>query len=179
MKPLFYTATLLSALTIASTSSAQDSGAYAGFSIGFLKYEEDGISANPTLGVGRVGYNINPNFAIEGELGFTLATDTIDEGGIEFDVGASYQAIFAKGSIAASDNVNLFARAGVMKAELEAEAMGITVSVDDTSFAYGIGAEIFTDGPLDIRAEVYKATFEDNGAEGDATVLAIGGTYKF
>ncbi len=106
------------------TAQAQSTGVYV--SGGYTQFDGDG---GATLGgiTGRVGVNLSPNFAIEGEGSFGVK----DDGGTELD---SEFGAFVVGKLPVSPQFDIFGRVGV--ARIETSPGG-----DEDGLAYGVGAQ--------------------------------------
>lgn len=108
--------------------------------IGYASVDVKDADVQLGLLQGRLGYDINPNFAVEGELGFGIQDDTI--AGV--DVEMKYQVgLFLVGKANVSDSFQFLARAGYVGYEVEASAGGITAAETGNDFAFGLGAQAF------------------------------------
>jgi outer membrane immunogenic protein len=108
------------------SASAQATGLYA--SGGYANFSFDTGTDDVNLGgiQGRLGYGFTPNLAIEGEGTLGVA----DDGGAELD---NELGVFGVGKIAVSPQIDLFARVGVSRTEVN--------GFDDDGLAYGAGAQ--------------------------------------
>lgn len=131
-------------------------------------------SLNISMITGRLGYRLNDYFAVEGELGFGLGGDSINQfvpinvGGVSANVDTNadldvknYYIGFARAILPVSDQFDVFARLGYGQATAEAD---ITASLSGFSasasaeekvsgLAYGVGGQFnFTEAD-GIRAD--------------------------
>ena len=112
------------ALMSASAQSAP--GLYVGGGYSNFAFDSPGGDVNLGGIQGRLGYEFTPNIAVEGEG--TIGVK--DDGGNELN---NELGIFAVGKIAVSPQIDLFARVGASRTEVN--------DVDDDGLAYGAGAQ--------------------------------------
>ena len=120
---------------------------------------------------GRVGYNLNPNFAVEGEAGLGVLSDDI--GGVKVRTRGTLGA-FAVATAPVADRFSLIGRAGYVQTWVEAKALGVKSEADDGSFAVGVGGQYMIDDVNGIRADYTRYT-KDDGRDG----LAVSYVRKF
>ena len=104
------------------SASAQATGLYA--SGGYAHLESDAVELGGLQG--RLGYGFTPNLAVEGEG--TIGVK--DDGAVELD---SELGLFGVGRIAVTPQIDLLARVGVSRTEVN--------GIDDDGLAYGAGAQ--------------------------------------
>jgi len=165
---LLIAATALTGL--ASAAHAQDNGAYVG--IGAATYEFD------TIGIdGKIGYNFNDYFGVEGQgiLGLSSETETIgtDEitGKIDYTIGA-----FAVARLPLSEKLDVFARGGYHQTGISLEGLGQSVDGDVDGFAAGGGIQYNLDEKSGIRAEY---TYLDSGVAFNLDTFSVSYVRKF
>lgn len=132
-----------------------------------INVDDEGVK----LGVaqGRVGYDINPNFAVEGEAGFGVKDDSVAGANVEM----KYQlGVFLVGKAPIGDKFEFLARAGYVSYEVEASAGAVTASDTGTDFAFGLGAQAFITENDGVRGE-----WTNYG--GDANLWSISYVRKF
>ena len=113
---------------------------------------------------GRVGYGINPNFALEGEGSLGGASDRV--AGVAVRTRGTLGA-FAVGTAPVADRFSLIGRAGYVQTWAEAKAFGVKSQSDDGSFAVGVGGQYMLDEANGIRADYTRYTKND-GRDGVA-----------
>jgi len=112
--------------------------------IGYTNVNVDEVDVNLGLIQGRVGVNLNPYFAVEGEAGFGIADDTVDIGGTDVDIEMNSQfAAYIVGKYPVSERFDVYARVGYATYEVEASAGGGSASDNGSDVAYGLGAQAF------------------------------------
>jgi outer membrane immunogenic protein len=113
---------------------------------------------------GRVGYAINPNFAVEGEGSLGGGSDTLS--GVNLRTRGTLGA-FGVATAPVSERFSVIGRAGYVQTWAEAKAAGIKTQNDDGSFAVGAGAQYMLDEANGIRADYTRYT-KDDGRDGVA-----------
>lgn len=171
---------LLAAALAALAPSAMAEGFYADGGYSFIGISEDDIEADIGAFVAHAGYKFTDVFSVEGELGFGVADEEVSVSDVDVDLGLNYLAgIFARGDFAVTENVDLFARVGLVQAELEAEAsaQNVTISESDSEsgFALGLGGQANLTNNVFLRGEYTRYDIED--LEADAFTIAVGFTF--
>jgi len=133
---------IIGLLVATSAYSADDS--YMEFSSLGLKYSEPGISANPSAFRGIAGFKSGDNFAYEAVIGVGLSDGKFKYYGVDGTVAInSLYGFYAKASNKVSDDVELFARAGLISMKRDATARYGNRSAAESSsgsgFSYGAG----------------------------------------
>ncbi|WP_300527223.1 porin family protein [Maricaulis sp.] len=147
----------LAALTLGAASQAQDFT----LSAGYEAADFDAVEFDTA--VFRGSYFFNENFGLEGQLGFGLGDETVDVLGNDVNVELDYTfGAYGVYRYAASDSVNLLARAGYVHAEVEADFAGFEASEDDGAFAAGVAAEWFLDDANGVRFDYTWADYDDS-----------------
>lgn len=145
----------------AATAQAQDTGTHA--NLGVQTYEFDTYNV-----VGRLGFNFNENFGVEGEgsIGVAGQDETVDEFGVDtqWSLGG-----YLVGRVPVSEQFDLFARAGYTAVNIEIEGFGETASDTLDGFAIGGGIQYNLDVQNGIRLGY---TYNDgDGLEADVIDL--------
>ncbi len=113
---------------------------------------------------GRVGYAINPNFAVEGEGSLGGGSDR--NAGVSLRTRGTLGA-FGVATAPVADRFSLIGRAGYVQTWAEAKALGVKRQSDDGSFAVGVGGQYMIDEANGIRADYTRYT-KDDGRDGVA-----------
>jgi hypothetical protein len=167
--------TVTAAALLAAPAMAQDASNVYG-SVGYSQVEADGVDLGAVTG--RLGYKINPNFAVEGEASFGVADDDVRLGAVTAKVEHEYDAaVYAVGILPINPNFELFGRLGYGTTEIEASAAGVSASDSGESWNYGVGANYFIDDRNGIRADWTRRDFRNDGGEAD--VWSLGYVRKF
>jgi OmpA-OmpF porin, OOP family len=145
----------------------------------------------------QLGYQFNPNFAIEGgyvDLGGLTYKANVTDGffdyNVKMDVEASGLNIAAVGILPLNNNFSLFAKFGFINAKVEtsvkASSGGFSASGSEDSTdlkpMFGVGAAYAITDRLSIRVELErysKLGDEDSTGEGDVDLLSGGIAFKF
>lgn len=169
------TLTVLAALaTLSAPAFAQ--GWYADVGYQQLNFDGSGVDADLGAITGHVGYNLNPNFAIEGEAGVGVQEESFNTILGNVDVELNYLVgIYGKAQLPVTDQLNLFARGGVVNAELGASGAGINDSGSETGFGYGAGAEFMLNPVFGIRGDYTRYDIDD--VEADAFMVGVAFKY--
>jgi hypothetical protein len=112
-----------------------------------VEIERGGSSADNELLTGFIGYKFHPNVAGEAFLAVGVGDETQDVFGtpITTELDSMY-GLFIKPTTMVSDQLELFGRVGYVAADLTVSSPTGSFSEDDSSFAYGAGANYyFTD----------------------------------
>lgn len=126
----------------------------------YTQYDADDAEVGGVTG--RLGYRVNPNFAVEGEG--TLGVD--DDDGAELD--SAYGA-YAVGVLpVGTSGFEVLGRAGYQQIDIGG------TSVDDGGFSYGAGVGWRLGGGFGLRAD-YTRTEADE----DVDAISLGGTVNF
>lgn len=99
--------------------------------------------ASPGVLTGVFGYQFLPNLAVEGLVGLGGGKAGVKENGVPNGVNVKISSafgVFIKPSVAVSDSIDLFARAGWLHTTLKISEGAFSESDSDNSFAYGLGA---------------------------------------
>jgi outer membrane immunogenic protein len=162
---------IASAVAFAPSASAQ---LYGG--AGLTVFQADVFDEDINIGavMGRLGYEINPFFAVEGEVALGLYEDDFDVLGQQVDVGIdSGFGAFVVGKVPLAV-VDLFGRIGYADVSIEAEGGGFSASEDGSGMAYGAGIN-FNVLILRMRAEYTRYEIDD----GDVDSLGLSALLKF
>ena len=169
---------LLAATVLAAVPTASAEGWYADGGYSFLSSDVDTDvgSADIDLGAisGHLGYNFTPHLGVEGEVLVGVKDEDASVDGINASLGLNY-AVGAFGKVQApvSERLNLFARAGVVNAEIEAEVTGFgSDSASETGAGYGVGGTYDIGDNLYLRGDYTRYDIDD--AEIDAIMVSLG-----
>lgn len=170
-----------------SGMASSENKMYVGLQYGVGEYSESGISEDfeTTMLMGRIGYNINPNFAIEGRLGKSLEDDDhvlpelcswCSDFTLEVD---SIIGIYGRGRYELSEYFSIYGVLGV--SEVEA-----TVSVADfpdadnteteSSTSFGLGVDIAFSKQWAFNIEYIRYLDKDDF---DLDIASAGVTFGF
>lgn len=168
-----------SALTlIAAPAFAQDQSpdvyVNLGYSVAQLSFEEvlvPGDSYDFDIGsaTARVGVNLHPNFAVEGEASIGVDDDTQRIGMTDVTIENEWDAaIYGVGIVPLGEQFKIFARVGFGHTEARVSSGGFGLSADGNSWNYGVGAQFMIDDKNGFRADWTRRDFTEDGGEIDA-----------
>lgn len=133
---------------------------YAG--AGYTQFEYEGGDVGAATG--RLGYRVNPNFAVEGEG--PLGVDDDDAVELNHNVGA-----YAVGILPVTSNFDLHGRVGYQTTQVDTP-LG---EAEDDGVGYGVGATWRLGNGLGIRGDYTRL----EGDEGEADAISLGGVVNF
>lgn len=125
--------------------------------------------ANPLAAIGKIGYNITENVAVEGRAGLGVKKDTVSFATSEIDKLA---AVYVKPNINVTDDINLFGLLGYAKVKQTLTNEPILTS----GASYGIGAAYNLSSTWAIVADAVRYGKKDNNK---VDAYSIGVDYSF
>jgi outer membrane immunogenic protein len=159
---------LIAASTLFAGASHADTQTAAGKFYGNVGYnsvsfEIPDLDTDVTLGTlsGRIGYDLTPNFAVEGEGGFGVVGEKIF--GVDVKPTGNL-GVFAVAKAPIAKNFELLGRIGYINTWIEVSAAGQSEKVDGSNFAYGVGAQYLFDGVNGIRGDVTRLNEDEVNA---------------
>lgn len=167
-------AVLLSAF-VATPAVAADM--YVGARVGQAKTSIDGATLDkdsPTAYGVFVGHTFSPNFAVEAEY---LSLGEIGGGGGTAE--SSGFSVSGVGSFPIDEQFSLFGKLGY--AMITSEFSGGGTDSKSNALTYGLGGQYNVSPTAGIRLgwDNYKFNDTTNGFEGDASLISVGGVFKF
>ena len=150
----------VAAVALMAAPTAANAEWYAGAA--YTQFDFDAGEADAITG--RLGYKLNPNFAVEGEGSFGISDD--DEVDLNHNLGA-----YAVGILPVTDAFDLHARVGYQISEVDTP-LG---DADDDGLGYGVGATFNLSPSFGIRADWTRM----DGDEGDDDAISLGGVVSF
>ncbi len=147
---------------IAAPAMAQDRGPVTG-SVGYTHLDGDDASLGAITG--RLGYDFNRNFGVEGEASIGVQDEDVTIAGVDGSIEHEYDAaVYGVAKLPVNENLELFGRLGYGTTSLKADVAGFTATGDGDSVNYGVGANWFFDGQNGIRGDWTRRDFQDDGA---------------
>ena len=167
----------------AGSAAAQGFYADAGYQMIDIKADLGaGQEAELDLGalIGHVGYDFNNWFALEGEAAVGISDETDSVAGISATVEVNYLiGVYARANANLTENFSVYARAGIVNAEIGADVTGFGFSVSDsdseTAAAFGAGAEFMFTSTVGVRGDYTNYDFED----ADTNAYTLAAVFKF
>jgi opacity protein-like surface antigen len=153
-----------------------DPGAYMGFLVGQLRYNEEGLDTiTPATGMFVVGAQLSPNLAIEGRLGTGLASAETNTYGVTVN---SMYAGYLKGSVPLSPGFSLYGLAGAAGVDYKRD-FGL-IDGHDSGLSYGLGMDFDLARNTRLNVEwVRLATGNNLGYDYTVDQAAIGVAWRF
>jgi len=172
LKKIISLAALIATIT---SNSAVAEGAYLAIGVAAVNAEEPGYEYGSTNAIGMIGYEINNYLSIEGEFSFVAKKGEVLIGSTTAKYGGEHLGVYAKFTLPTSVPINPYIRLGMIKGEGSVKVGSVTLTIDDTEMAYGIGAEWKTSEKSGIRLDYTVADFGVT----EASVLSISHAYNF
>lgn len=173
---------ITSALILASFSASAQM--YGEVGITSVKYEETvfgyNVKSSPTAIRGIFGYEINPNFAVEGLAAFGMSDDNVQVlgytvPGVKFKVDNVF-GFYAKPKVKFTPELEGFVRAGFARSKGTASLNGQSSSASETGFSYGLGMSYALNPMTSLNVD-YMSYLDKNDSK--ATGFTFGVGYKF
>lgn len=146
---------------VSSIASAQDSGIYGNLGINAIEFDAYSLG-------GKIGYNFNEFFGVEGEASFGISDDETD--GIETGVDLAYGG-YAIARYPVAPNLEVFGRVGYHATDVEQSFGTVSDSVTVDGIAFGGGAQYFFTQNDGIRLEYTHRDFD--GDFGNAEIYSV------
>src|SRR5450432_4170477 len=152
------------------------SNAYAGFSLGELRYSEEGLDTiTPATAMVFVGAPLSQNLAIEARLGGGLASAKSNNYGLEV---RSLFAGYLKGSVPLAPGFSIYGLGGVANVDLQRD-FGL-VYTNDTGLSYGLGMDVDLASNARLSLEwTHLATGDNLGYSYDVDQASIAMAWRF
>ncbi len=173
---------IASALTLAAFSASAH--VYGEIGVTSVKYEETVFGFNaessPTAIRGIFGYEINPNFAVEGLAAFGMSDDNVQVlgytyPGLKFKVD-NVLGIYAKPKVKFTPELEGFLRAGFARSKGTASLNTLSSSGSETDFSYGLGMSYALNPKTSLNFD-YMSYLDKNNSKAAGFTFGVG--YKF
>jgi opacity protein-like surface antigen len=171
-KSVAYAALGLACLSSNVTLAEQN---YAGGSIAFIDYAEEGISddASLTMIAGRLGTKFNEHLSGEIRIGLGIGDDSVDVFGTDVDIELDTMfGAYVRGGIQAADSFYPYVVLGYTRGKVTASVPGFSTSESESDVSFGIGADVDINDKLTFNAE-YMNYLDKDGVEVDGFSLGI------
>lgn len=174
---------IASALTLAAFSASAQMYGEVGITAG--KYKENlepGYTAksSPTALRGIFGYEINPNFAIEGMVGVGMSDDNVKVNGftapgVKLEIDSIF-GIYVKPKMKFTPELEGFVRAGFAQSKGTLSGNGEQYSAKESGFSYGLGMSYALNPKTSLNVD-YMSYLDKNDAKVNGFTFGVG--YKF
>ena len=179
MKTILKAMAATAAFIVAPVAMAQDNGWYGDIGVSQYSVDDGDFDVSATMLQGRVGYDFNDYFGVEGELAYGISGDSVNSSDFGFTPNVSVDVdinntagVYGVLSTANTNGFEFFGRAGYVQAEVKGSADFFSVKSQGEGFAYGLGAKYYFDGVNGVRADF-------TSIDGDANNFSIGYARKF
>jgi opacity protein-like surface antigen len=169
------------ALFAAAAVQAQqaNSPVYAEVGYSALKYQEDGLNTDVKPGAlrGIVGYELNPNLALEGMVAFGVKDDTVNVSGfnVKGELKNAY-GVYIKPKITVAEGLEIFGRLGWSHAKVKASVGSFSMSDSGSDVSYGVGLSYAFMPKAYVSAD-YMNYYNKEGVKIDGFTVGVG--FKF
>lgn len=168
MRNVFLAASALTLIAAPAFAQDQSPEVYANIGYSVSQISVDGFDWDLGSVTARAGVNLHPNFAVEGELSYGVADDTVRIGASDVTIKNEYDmAIYGVTVLPISEQFQLFARLGFGHSEGEVTGAGISETFEGKSWNYGAGGQFMIDDKNGLRADWTRRDFTDDGGELD------------
>lgn len=170
-----FAAALLATMATTPAFASTTGETYLGGQFSHVTYDQDGISnVEPTAIIGRIGYFITDQFALESRLGFGIADDKTEVGSVDADVEVdSMVGLYGLGNQPLNDVFSAYALIGFTRGELTAEIDGDgSWTEDDSSFSYGAGIQARFNESVSAQLE-YMSYLDESDYSVSAVALGL------
>lgn len=164
------------AIALIATASCANAQVYGEAAYSWISYENSGYKADLGAIGATIGYEINKNLAIEGMLSEGISDDSVQVLGLNIKVkGKDTYGVFLKPKAVLGD-VELYAKLGWAKSNVEYSIPGASVSDSGSDFAYGVGMQ-YSLSPKTYITGGYMKLYDKDSVTIDGWSFGFG--YKF
>lgn len=135
----------------------------------FISIDEEGLEVELGTISARGGLEFTENFGVEIEGAIGVQDESV--GGVDLSLNYLVGA-YGKAQAYVSDTATVYARAGIVNAELETSGNGFTLSQSETGAGFGAGAVLELSNNLYLRGDYTRYEIEELGA--NAFTLSLG-----
>jgi Outer membrane protein beta-barrel domain len=172
---------ILSVSALLATAAAAQAQVYVEAAYTPLSVKAGGDSVKPAALSGIVGYEVNPNLAVEGFLGLGVKKVSVSDqdGSADLKVSKSF-GMFLKPKVMLNDSTEVFARVGFAQSTLKVNVTdsegSFSGSGSNGSFAYGLGGNYYLNKQTYLTGS-YMSFYNKDGLK--VTGFNLGAGYKF
>jgi opacity protein-like surface antigen len=175
---------LVSALTLAAISAQAQTYGEIGYTSTTLKgTDEDSgneLKVSPSSIRGILGYELNPNLAVEGMAAIGVGDATIKVNGVSQNATAKVNntlGVYLKPKMKLNDAVEIFGRVGYSRLKITAPGDGGSdETTSESRFSYGAGLSYAIDPKMSLNVD-YMQYQKKDGVTASGFTLGVG--YKF
>jgi opacity protein-like surface antigen len=137
------------------------------------------VAASPTAVRGIFGYEVNPNFSVEGMLALGLSDSSISVSGISTPVNLKIDnlyGVYGKPKLQVSPEMEVFARIGYAHGKATASYQNTSASISGSSLSYGVGMSYAINKQMSVNIDA-MTYYDKTSTSATGTTVGIG--YKF
>ena len=177
---------IASAFTLAAFSASAQ--LYGEIGVTSIKIEEAtpglNLESSPAAIRGVLGYEINPNLAVEGLVALGIGDDELRGNGQEIpDVKVETSSVFgiyAKPKVNFTPELEGFVRVGYARSKITTEApAGSEASTSKSGFSYGLGVSYALSPQISLNVDYMSYLDQTDPDDAKLTGLAFGARYTF
>jgi opacity protein-like surface antigen len=141
----------------------------------------DGLKASPSAIRGFLGYELNPNLAIEGMVAFGMDDGTVKVNGVsvpeaKLELDESF-GVYLKPKAKLNDKVEIFGRVGLARVKGTVSVAGFgSATTSETSFSYGAGLSYALNPTTSLNTD-YMQYLSEDGFKVNGFTFGVG--FKF
>lgn len=172
-------ALLVASMGAQAQTKAPSGGLYGDVGYTLVKISADGYSVTPKVLRGVVGYEVNPNLAIEGMVGLGVGDDSTTLAGVKLVGEVDHMiGLYLKPKMAVSPDLELFARAGFVRSKVTASApaYGVSASESQSDLSYGVGMSYSINKTTALNVD-YMSYYNKDGVKANGFTVGVG--FKF
>jgi opacity protein-like surface antigen len=175
---------LTAIFTLAAISASAQT--YGEIGVTSINYEENvsgiKVKSSPMAIRGIFGYEVHPNFAVEGLVGFGIGDDNVKVNGTSVS-GAKFKidsvfGIYAKPKAQLTSELEGFIRAGFARSKGAVSLSGLNSSSSSSSFSYGLGMSYAVNKTTSINVD-FMSYLNKNDSKAAGFTVALATNFKF
>jgi len=175
---MYFVAAAMTASVISPIAMAEETGPYAGISVGQTEVDYEGVSGTSIVEDSDTGfkifggYNVNKHFAVELTY-HDLGNNEVTIGSATADIDLSAISIAAIGKLPVNEQFTAFGKLGYADLDAEMNTNTTTTSVSETDLLYGLGVQYKLD-QIELRAEWEVINNDDK-----ISTFSLGAAYRY
>lgn len=176
---LLCVALLVASAGAQAQTAAQSGGMYGELGYALVKVKYAGYSMTPKVLRATLGYELNPNVALEAMAGLGVSDGATSVGGIKLTGEVDHMVgLFVKPKVAVSPDLDLFGRVGFVRSKVTASipVAGLTESDSQTDLSYGVGVSYSISKTTSLTAD-YMSYYNKDGVKANGFTVGVG--FKF
>lgn len=168
-------ASLLCTPLLANAAPLEQGTPYAGlnYSLLTLAAPEELEDLEPTALVGKMGYFLVDQIAVEGRLGLGATDDTVNDYGVPVDMEVDRMyGVYLVGHLPLGDQATLYALVGHSNFKATFSAEGESIPESESGFSYGFGVDLYPSEQFGVNLE-YTQYLDETDFDLSAVSLGV------